>query len=229
MVQAFIWCGGRGLRAYPLTSDLPKPMLALGGVPVLRHIMDIYVRQGIGDFVIAAGFRAELIESYVRDLPRAYRAEVIDTGLDSGTGLRLQRCLDRLDQTFHATYGDGLADIDLAALRAAHERHNGATVTAVAMPSQYGTLDLRGDRVIGFSEKPVLKEVCINAGFFMFERAVVAQFVGASLEEQMLPALADAGRLHVFRHDGFWRTLDTYKDHQELAALARCGAPPWLR
>lgn len=227
-MKVLIWCGGRGARAHPLTCDLPKPMLPLGGVPVLRHIMDIYARQGVCDFVLATGFRAEVIAAYTRQLPTNYRAQVVDTGEDADTGERLALCLDRLGDTFHATYGDGLGNVDLLALSQVHQRFRGATVTAVPMPSQFGTLDLVDDRVVGFAEKPALQGLWISAGFFVFDRCAVAGLEGTSLERDLLPILAASGRLHVFRHGGFWRSLDTYKDHQELDALATTGAPPWL-
>jgi glucose-1-phosphate cytidylyltransferase len=229
-VRALILCGGRGTRAWPATAEIPKPMLEIGGNPVLRHVMDIYARQGVTDFVLAAGYRHEVIEGYAPQLPSDWNVEVVDTGDDCDTGERVTACLDRLGEEFLLTYGDGVGDIDVHALIGRHQQHGGsATVTVVPMPSQYGTLIVTDDgRVSEFREKPVLTDHLINAGFFVMRRSAFEHRAGPSLERDILPDLGWRGELFVYRHDGFWRSMDTHKDVAELNALAAGEGPPWL-
>jgi len=143
----------------------------------------------------------------------------------------LARCLDVTSDPFFATYADGLGDVDLQALLDFHRSHAGAaTLTSVPLPSQYGTLELDGDgRVGAFREKPRIPGHRINAGFFVFDRRVFDRSVGDDLEREVLPALAEAGELFAYPHDGFWRSMDTYKEAVELSELCAAGDPPWLR
>jgi glucose-1-phosphate cytidylyltransferase len=236
-VNTLILCGGKGTRAYPHTAELPKPLLPVGGQPVLRHVMDIFAAQGFTDFVLAAGYRAELVEEFAADLPGSWDVQVVDTGEETNTGARVALCRRLLSGTFLATYGDGLADIDLRALIARHRGHPGAaTLTTVPLPSQYGTIECGGDdRVDRFVEKPTLLDRSINAGFFVFDQDAFAWWSGDDLERQVLPALGAAGRLYAYRHNGFWKSLDTYKDALELSELCETtpdnpkGTPPWMR
>jgi glucose-1-phosphate cytidylyltransferase len=236
-VKTVILCGGRGTRAYPHTVDLPKPLLEVAGQPILRHVMDIYASQGFTSFVLAAGFRTDLIETFAGDLPSAWAVEVVDTGEDTNTGGRLQRCAPRLGERFFATYGDGLGDVDLRATLSFHETHQGAaTITIVPLPSQYGTIECDGDgRVARFREKPVLADHWINAGFFVMDSSAFELGWGDDLERDSLPALGAAGQLFAYRHDGFWKSMDTYKDALELTTLCERaerepnGRAPWMR
>src|SRR3954453_13737214 len=133
-VDVVVLCGGRGTRAYPFTGELPKPLLQVGGQPILRHILNLYAAAGVPDFVLAAGYRADVIAGFATGLPREWNVDVVDTGLETGTGGRIVACLDRVGETFFAPYGDGIGDVDLAALRSFHESHGtGATVTAVPL------------------------------------------------------------------------------------------------
>jgi glucose-1-phosphate cytidylyltransferase len=205
-------------------------MLQIGDRPVLHHVMEIYARHGVTEFVLAAGYRYDVIEAYADQWPSEWTVEVVDTGEDTDTGGRVVACLDRLDDTFHATYGDGVGNIDIGALTARHAAHEGgATVTVVPLPSQYGTLvtDDAG-RVTDFREKPMLPDHLINAGFFVFDRERVSECAGSSLERDILPALGQRGELFVYRHDGFWKSMDTQKDVSDVDALARREDPPWL-
>jgi glucose-1-phosphate cytidylyltransferase len=234
-VRTVILCGGKGTRAYPQSIEMPKPLLAVGDEPILRHIMDIYARQGFTDFVLAGGYRCDMIDRFSKDLPPQWSVEVIDTGESTGTAGRITGSANAtpagggLGPTFLATYGDGLADIDLAALVRFHDAHEGSvTVTAVPLPSPYGTLEWDdSDRVTHFTEKPRLADHWINAGFFVFDRDALEHFEGDDLEREVLPAFAAAGELYVYRHSGFWRSMDTYKDALELSALCREGEAPW--
>lgn len=227
--KTLILCGGKGVRAYPHTADLPKPLMKVGEEPILRHIMEIFAAQGFSDFVLAGGFRVDLIESFASGLPPAWNVEVIDTGEDTGTAGRVAKSAHLLGPTFFATYGDGLGDVDLRELLRSHRSHDGAaTVTVVPLPSQYGVIEWDGTgRVTRFVEKPKLGDHWINAGFFAFDDVALSQWEGDDLEREVLPALAESGQLHVYRHDGFWRSMDTYKDALELSAMWREGDAPW--
>ena len=162
--------------------------------------------------------------------PSDWTVDIVDTGEDTDTGGRVVACLDRVGERFHATYGDGVGNVDIGALAQRHEAHDGgATVTVVPLPSQYGTLvvDDTG-KVTDFREKPVLPDHLINAGFCVFDRDSVSDCAGSSLERDILPALGRRGELFVYRHKGFWKSMDTQKDVSDLDALARREDPPWL-
>jgi len=228
-MQTLILCGGRGTRAYPHTLEVPKPLMKVGGSPILLYVMEIYARQGFDEFVLSAGYRADLITAFAKELPRAWDVRVRDTGEDTGTAGRILACAPSLGPTFMATYGDGLGAIDLKALLEFHHGHRGAvTVTAVPLPSPYGTLEWdETGRVRQFIEKPRLSDHWINAGFFVIEQRAFDLWTGDDLEREVLPALAAAGELYAYRHSGFWRSMDTYKDALELSALCKEGEGPW--
>lgn len=230
-MRAVILCGGRGTRAWPATAEVPKPMLEIGGRPVLHHVMEIYARQGFTDFVLATGYRGDVIADWVRTLTEGWAVECLDTGVESDTGDRLRSCAAHIGEPFLATYGDGLGNVDVAAVAKRQVEHGGAaTVTVVPLPSQYGTIDTDADgRVTAFREKPVLADHWINAGFFAFDADAVISTPGASLERDVLPALGAAGRLYVYRHEGFWKSMDTHKDVVELNTLASEEGHPWLQ
>jgi glucose-1-phosphate cytidylyltransferase len=230
---AVILCGGRGTRAWPLTEDVPKPLLPAGGRPVLEHLVEIYANQGVRQVVLATGFRGDLVAAWAAQTPIAQRVSLtcLDTGLDSGTGERVRRCSDAVGDSFFLTYGDGLGDVDLAALLAAHRARPGvlATMTTVPLPCPYGTIELgEDDQVLAFHEKPVLAEHQINAGFFVLDRRVFDDWPGPDLEADVLPSLAQRGQLQAYRHDGFWKSMDTQKDVVEMGELATTGGSPWL-
>ncbi|MGZ6791306.1 MAG: sugar phosphate nucleotidyltransferase [Mycobacteriales bacterium] len=229
---AVVLCGGRGTRAWPLTEDVPKPLLPVGDRPALEHLVEVYRRQGVRRFVLSVGYRGDLVAAWAADAGPRLGVELtcVDTGEDAETGDRVQRVGDRVGERFFATYGDGLGDVDLAALLAAHTAAGVlATVTTVPLPSQYGTLDLGpGDLVLGFREKPVLDGHWINAGFFVFDRQVLQDWPGPDLERDVLPALAARGELLAHRHAGFWKSMDTQKDVAALTELAAGGGAPWL-
>lgn len=236
-ITTLILSGGRGTRAYPHTLELPKPLLEVDEVPVVRHVMDIYAAQGFTRFVLAAGFKADLLREYAATLPDAWTVDVVDTGEDTDKAERIAMCRDLLTPTYLATYSDGVGNVDLHDLLAFHRSHSGtATVTVVPLPSQYGTLEFDGDgRVHAFLEKPVLRDHWINAGFFVFDEAAFERWVGPDLENEVLPALGAAQELYAYRHSGFWKSMDTFKDGLELTDLARAaaqdadGRPPWSR
>jgi len=226
-----ILCGGRGTRAYPHTTEVPKPLLEVAGRPVLAHVMEIYAGQGFRPFVLSAGFKADMIREFAATTPSSWEVEVVDTGEQTNTGGRVTGVRDRVGETFFATYADGLGDVDLGALLAFHRDHGAAaTLTTVPLPSQYGTIDLAEDgHVRRFREKPVLSDHWINGGFFVFDVRAFDLWQGEDLEREVLPGLGAAGELFAYRHRGFWKSMDTYKDALELSALATEGRVPWTR
>ncbi|MCU1587679.1 MAG: glucose-phosphate cytidylyltransferase [Frankiales bacterium] len=233
---AVLLCGGRGMRAWPLTEEIPKPLLPVGGGPALGQLVEIYARQGIRRFVMATGYKGEAVARWAASAAFSVDVDVrcVDTGEDSNTGERVRRCADEVGDRFLVTYGDGLGNVDLRALLRHHEAAAATgtlcTLTTVPLPSQYGTLELSlSDQVTGFREKPTLADHWINAGFFAFERAVFEDWPGPDLERDVLPALAAAGRLQAYRHPGFWKSMDTQKDVADLDRLAtEGGGAPWL-
>jgi glucose-1-phosphate cytidylyltransferase len=253
-MKVVILAGGRGTRLAEETVARPKPMVEVGGKPLLWHIMSIYARHGFKDFLIACGYRGEMIKEYflsyfvrnsdffvdLRDgsqrvvTPSAidWRVGLVDTGLDTATGGRMLRLREWLEAgTFLVTYGDGVGDIALTELVAFHKRHGrAATVTAVRPPARFGGLVLDGDSVAEFSEKPQTGEGWINGGFFVFEPSVLSYIGGedVALEREPLERLAEAGELMAFRHEGFWQPMDTLRDKQYLEDLWSRGDAPWM-
>ena len=228
-----ILCGGRGLRLQEHTQSIPKPLVEIGGRPIVWHVIQIYARHGFERFLLATGYRGDLIERFVRDesWPAGVRVECVDTGEETPTGGRLARLGDRVaGATFAATYSDGVADVDLDAAVAAH-RESGAlvTMTVVKPRLQFGVCDLAGDgRVAGFSEKP-RSDHWINGGFFFLEPGALDYVAeDSTLEREPLERLAADGQLNAYRHEGFWECMDTYKDALELNDLFASGDTPWL-
>jgi len=236
-------------------DDRPKPLIHVGDRPVLWHIMKIYAACGHTDFVLALGYRGEMIKRYFldyepmsRDFTIAlgdarqieyrvdhaeadWRVTLAETGATTQTGARIKKIESYLDgDRFFATYGDGVGTIDLNALLAFHRRHGRlATLTGVRPFSQFGIMETDGDLVTGFREKPQV-EGYVNGGFFVFERGVFDYLAGPDdleLEKEPLQNLARAGQLCVYRHDGFWRAMDTFKDVQALTAIWENGEAPW--
>jgi len=228
-MKVVILCGGKGTRSYPFTEYFPKPMMPICGTPILVHLMRIYAKQGFSEFVLSAGHRKEILDDYFHGRFREWDITIVDTGSDADTGDRIRRCADYVDDTFFATYGAGLGNLDLHGLLAFHRQSAGlATVTSVPLRSQYGTLvfDEVGT-VREFREKPVIRDYWINAGFFVFEKRAFDGWQGKNLESDVLPALADRRQLYTYRHEGFWKSMDTSKDQQELEQLHAKGAP-WV-
>jgi glucose-1-phosphate cytidylyltransferase len=229
-----ILCGGRGTRLREHTYTIPKPLVEIGGRPILWHVIRIYASQGFDRFVLCLGHRGDLIEEFVRDdgLPAGLAIECVDTGEDTPTGGRIAQIGDRLGgERFCVTYADGVADIDLDDLLAFHAGHGAlASMTVVQPELQFGVADLNGDgQVSGFTEKPRFTG-WINGGFFCFEPGAL-DYIGAQsvLEREPLERLAAQGQLHAFRHEGFWDCMDTYKDAVLLNDLWREGRAPWKR
>ena len=229
-MQVVILCGGKGTRSYPFTDYFPKALMPIGGSPIVVHLMRIFASHGVTDFVLAAGHRQEMLCDYFAGKYDDWNIEVVDTGEDSDTGERIRRCEPYLGSTFMATYGDGLGNINLDRLFAFHKERGGlATVTSVPLRSQYGTVSFAdSQQVQSFREKPIIADHWINAGFFVFEKEALQFWEGTNLEREILPALAARGLLYAYRHEGFWKSMDTSKDQSQMEEIYRSGNPPWL-
>lgn len=228
-----ILCGGRGTRLREHAQAIPKPLVEIGGLPILWHVIQLYAVQGFERFLLATGYRGELIECFARETPwpSGVVVESVDTGLDTPTGGRLKLLEERLaGERFCATYADGLASVDFDGLLAFHAAHGKlATMTVVRPELQFGVteLDASDGRVLGFHEKP-RSEHWINGGFFCFEPGVFDYLERDSvLERDPLERLARSDELRAHRHEGFWECMDTYKDAIALNDLWASGAPPW--
>jgi glucose-1-phosphate cytidylyltransferase len=226
-----ILCGGRGTRLREETHTIPKPLVEIGGRPILWHVIQIYAAQGFERFLLATGYLGEAVAEFAADerWPAGVEVECVDTGLDTPTGGRIAALAGRLnEETFCATYADGVADVDLGAQLEFHREHGAlATMTVVRPHLQWGVAELDGDRVAGFAEKPRSVH-WINGGFLCVEPGALAYLDADSvLEREPLTALAGAGDLRAFRHDGFWDCMDTYKDAVVLDDLWNAGAAPW--
>jgi glucose-1-phosphate cytidylyltransferase len=227
-----ILCGGRGTRLQERTQSIPKPLVEIGGEPILSHVIRIYAAQGLSRFLLCTGYKGELIEEALDSgyWPEGVELKCVDTGLETPTGGRIAKVGPLLEgRPFCATYADGVADIDLRRQIAFHRAHGDlATMTVVRPLLQYGVAELNGDgRVRGFREKP-RSEHWVNGGFFCFEPGALEYIAEDSvLEHGPLEALAGAGQLHAFRHEGFWDCMDTYKDAVLLNDLWARGEAPW--
>jgi len=254
-MTAVILCGGMGTRLREETEFKPKPMVEIGGRPILWHIMKHYAHFGVRNFVLCLGYRGDVIRDYflnyqVRNCDFAvdlrtggietlsngiaedWRVVLAETGQDTLTGSRLRRVLPYLrGNSFFATYGDGLSDVDLDALLAHHRRSGrAATVTAVHPSSRYGELSIHGGLVKSFHEKPQVTEGWINGGFMVFEHRAfdgLGPTDNVALETGVLEALARQGELAVYQHDGFWQSMDTYREMCLLNELWANGEAPW--
>lgn len=253
-MKAVILAGGLGTRIAEESDTKPKPMVEIGGKPLLWHIMKTYARHGVKDFVICLGYKGYVIKefffNYYRHMSNMtidlktgdheildsqaedWRITLVDTGPDTMTGGRLKRVAPYLDnETFCLTYGDGLSDIDITAELAFHRKHGKlATVAAVQPPGRFGVLNIDDhDQVLSFEEKPSDEIGWINGGFFVLEPGVIPYIAGdeISWERAPLSNLAKDGQLAAFHHTGFWQPCDTLRDKRELEALWATGKAPW--
>lgn len=252
-MKVCLLAGGLGTRLAEETQIRPKPMVEVGGKPLLWHIMQIYAAYDFREFVVALGYRGEMIREYFANFYQLsndltidlatgqvtvhntvqldWLVHLVDTGLLTQTSGRLTRLRHWLeDDTFMVTYGDGVADIDIHALLAFHRAHGRlATVTAVRPPSRFGGLAFDGDHVIDFVEKPQAGEGWINGGFFVFEPGALDYFGGDEmpLEREPMQRLAGEGQLMAYRHDGFWQPMDTLREKNILETLWESGKAPW--
>jgi glucose-1-phosphate cytidylyltransferase len=252
-MKVVILAGGMGTRLAEYTEVRPKPLIEIGGKPILWHIMKHYSRYGYDDFVIALGYKGTLIKEYFLDFytlgadleislkdgqvrtlnhnnPEPWNVRVVDTGLNALTGGRLKQLQPHLtDGTFLMTYGDGVGDVDLTKLLQFHRDHGGlVTLTAVRPPARFGALEFEGNRIRHFKEKSVLHESWINGGFFVIEPQAL-QYIEEDImwEHAPMEKLAAEGQLYAFRHEGFWQCMDTARDLKYLESLWNTIQPPW--
>jgi glucose-1-phosphate cytidylyltransferase len=252
-MKVVLLAGGLGSRISEHTETRPKPMIEIGAYPILWHIMNIYASHGFREFIVACGYKGEVIKDYfhsffirhadyvvnlrdgteeiLRTQAPDWKIAVVDTGLHTMTGGRLRRLASWIgNEPFMVTYGDGVGNVDLQALLALHRSHGKlATVTAVRPPARFGGLTLEGGMVREFSEKPQSGEGWINGGFFVFEPGVLDYLRDdtMSLEREPLERLAAEGQLAAYRHEGFWHPMDTLRDKKALEALWESGKAPW--
>jgi glucose-1-phosphate cytidylyltransferase len=254
-MKAVILAGGRGTRLAEEAQVRPKPMVEIGGRPILWHIMQLYALHGVSDFVVCAGHKGYVIKEYFANLLLhqsdvrfdlrggqieyltgdrgvAWTVTVTDTGEGTQTGGRLRRAAAQLppEEPFCLTYGDGLSDVDITATIAFHRRHGRlATMTVVRPPARFGTVDLEGDRVVAFREKHQAGEGYVNGGFFVLMPAALDYVDGDDTpwEGEPLERLARDGQLMCFRHEGFWQAMDTVRDRMLLEELWQAGRAPW--
>ena len=253
-MKIVLLAGGLGSRLTEETVRVPKPMVEVGGRPIILHVMEIYNHWGFHDFIVACGYKSMLMKKFFHDLhflsndftitvddgivalrpskKMNWNVSVVDTGELTMTGGRLRRLRDWIgDEPFMVTYSDGVGNIDLEELLSLHRAHGRlATVTAVQPPARFGNLEIDGDRVVEFTEKVQKHETWINGGFFVFEPDVLDYLSSDEepLEQAPLANLARDGELFAYRHKGFWHPMDTVRDRDHLNELARGGMPPWM-
>ena len=231
-MKCVILAGGYGTRITEESYLKPKPMIEIGAKPILWHIMKIYSVHKIIDFVICCGYRGNVIKEYFSKFNSSlWNIQLVDTGEDTMTGGRLKRIQDHIDDTFCATYGDGLGDIDITSLISFHkEKKSVATLTAVHPPERFGVLNMSGDHVTEFHEKFSGESSLVNGGFFVFEPEIFDYLKDGDstiLEKTPLETLAKEHKLTAFRHDGFWHPMDTLSDKNRLEKLWSSEKAPW--
>lgn len=252
-MKVVILAGGRGTRISEETTVKPKPMVEIGGKPILHHIMKIYSHYGHDDFIICLGYKGHVIKEYFsnyylhqtnvtfdlrnnkttvhQNFAEPWKVTLVDTGDETLTGGRVRQAAEFIGkERFMLTYGDGLADVDISALLEFHEAHGRmVTVTAVRPIGRFGTLDIESDgAVTSFREKP-LSEGWINGGYFVMEPQII-EFIsgdGVNLEYDVLGQLAEQGQMAAFRHEGFWHPMDTLREKEHLEALWSQPGTPW--
>jgi glucose-1-phosphate cytidylyltransferase len=231
-MKAIILAGGLGTRISEETSDKPKPMVEISGKPMLWHIMSIFAKQGVTEFVIASGYRAEVISNWVETVKEPWKIQSLDTGLNTQTGGRILECMKALPgERVLATYGDGLGNVDISALLDFHD-HQGklATVTAVRPPARFGVLESQNGLVTRFGEKNQADSGWINGGFFVLEPEVAEYIHGLHepFESGAMPRLVEEKQLVSYHHNGFWQPMDTLREKHDLEKLALLNPPSWL-
>lgn len=231
-MKVILLAGGLGTRISEETADKPKPMVLIDDKPIIWHLMSIFATQGHREFVIAGGYKYEVIQDWVTSTNFDWDVEVLDTGLNTQTGGRIKQCiLHYEDHEFLASYGDGLGNVNLSKLLEFHRSHGKlATVTAVHPPARFGVLEIEDGVVRHFGEKLQAASGWINGGFFVIDRKV-AEYIHADTEPfeiGALPRLVSENQLMAFEHPQFWQPMDTLREKQDLEILAKKNIPPWL-
>lgn len=233
-MKVILLAGGLGTRISEETSDKPKPMVLINERPIIWHLMNIFAYQGFSDFVIATGYKSEVISQWVgknrTEFP--WTIEALDTGLNTQTGGRIKQCMNRFPgERVIATYGDGLGNVSIKKLLQFHDNHESiATVTAVRPPARFGHLEIQGSKVSHFGEKNQSDVGWINGGFFVLEPEV-AEYIDSNdeaFELGALPRIVEKQLLTSYKHDGFWQPMDTLREKLDLEKYALLNPPPWL-
>jgi glucose-1-phosphate cytidylyltransferase len=254
LMKAVILAGGYGTRLSEETAVRPKPMVDIGGRPILWHILKLYSYHGINDFIICCGYKGYMLKEYFanyflhmsdvtfdmkanrmevhQSVAEPWRVTLVDTGDQTGTGGRLRKIARYVqgDEAFCMTYGDGLSDVDVAASVAFHRQHGGSvTITAVQPPARFGALGMNGTTITTFQEKPEGEGGWINGGFFVLSPKVLDEIHNdaSMFEREPMDSLTAQGRVQAFRHRGFWQAMDTLRDKQRLEELWAGGKAPW--
>ena len=255
-MKVVILCGGKGTRLREETEFRPKPMVQIGSMPILWHIMKIYAHYGYKEFILCVGYKGNMIKDYFlhykainndftvqlgdhnsvlfhgNNDERDWCVTIIDTGIETQTGARIKKVGKYIDgDTFMVTYGDGVANININQLMSFHRQHNKiGTITGVHPPSRFGELLVKDNQLINFNEKPQVREGLVNGGFFVFEKKFLEYLRledDCYLEREPLEKLAIEGNLMIYPHDGFWQCVDTYREMQLLDSLWNSAKPPW--
>jgi glucose-1-phosphate cytidylyltransferase len=232
LLKAVILAGGYGSRISEESHLKPKPMIEIGGMPLLWHIMKIYSHYGINEFVICCGYKGDMIKEYFSkfDFP-LWNVQLVDTGLNTMTGGRIKRIQNHIDDTFCVTYGDGVSDVNINDLILFHkEKKSLATLTAIHPPERFGVLELSGNNVVEFHEKHQGESSWINGGFFVFEKEIfdyIKNGDSTTLERTPFETLAKEKKLTAFKHEGFWHPMDTLRDKKHLENLWTSNKAPW--
>ncbi|MDC1018373.1 glucose-1-phosphate cytidylyltransferase [Pseudomonadales bacterium] len=253
-MKVVILAGGYGTRLAEFTDVIPKPMVPVGGKPILLHIMQTYASRGFNEFILALGYKADVIKQYFLNYASInsdftvsmsdgsiefhnsssldWKVTLVDTGLNTMTGGRVKRLKDHInDETFMLTYGDGVSDVDVGEVLKFHKQHGQmVTVTTVRPSARFGELDIKEDTVNSFTEKPQTSKGWINGGYFVIEPEFIDSIDGDEtiLERQPLEGVAHKGQLMAYRHEGFWQCMDTVRDRDYLEKLWATGDAPWL-
>ncbi|EAS46287.1 Nucleotidyl transferase [marine gamma proteobacterium HTCC2207] len=253
-MKVILLAGGYGTRLSELTGDVPKPMVPIGDLPIIMHIMDLYSRHGFSDFIIAAGYKSDYIKAFFSKLsitksdytidlatgditihkssPLDWKVTIVDTGLNTMTGGRLKRLKEYIaGESFMMTYGDGIANVNINDVIDLHHRQSKLlTMTAVRPPARFGELIIEDDQVVKFEEKPQLHDGWINGGFFVCENSVLDYISGDNemFEREPMEKLCRALEITAYKHNGYWQCMDSKKDYDKLNELWNTGSAPWL-
>jgi len=231
-MKTIILAGGLGTRLSEYTNSIPKPMVEVGGKPMLWHIMNLYAKYNYKDFSVALGYKGEIIKEYFSNKHKDWNVDLIDTGKNTMTGGRVKRLQKYIGkETCMLTYGDGIADVNINSLLAFHKSHKKLiTVTAVRIPARFGAIKMKDNKVISFKEKSKLDEGWINGGFFVIEPDFFDFIDGDStyLERDPLEKAVKEGELCAYKHNGFWQCMDTKRDKDNLEEIYEKGAP-WIQ
>lgn len=227
-MKTVILCGGEGTRLKELTEEIPKPMIEIGGKPILWHLMKFYQGHGFNDFILCLGYKGEKIREYFKDNDE-FNIQFVDTGDKSSKAERIKKIRKYVGDEFFVAYGDDLSDVDIKEVLEKHrEKRKIVTLTSIRPEFQYGVINFEGEEAIGFREKPKLDH-WINGGFFVFNKKIFNYLDEGELEKECFEKLASERQINVFKHEGFWKSMNTFKDTLDLRKLWEEGKAGWKK